>query len=84
MTQQYLTVDGIYKEGRITTDSDLIPLGSFHVLITFLNPLEDLHLDEEKLKDIPHLPQEELSPLSINHVGITKRELEILHGGTKG
>lgn len=84
MAQQHLTIDGTYVDGHVTAISDFLPRGSFHVLITFLEPLEDYQVEENAPAVFVQLSHEELSQMSINNYGITNRELEILRLVKKG
>lgn len=84
MAKQYLTIDGTYIEGRVTPISDILPRGSFQVLITFLGPLTETPGGEDKSKIFVQLSQEDLSQMTINRFGITDRELDILRLVQKG
>ena len=78
MAKQYLTVYGTYMDGRVTSDSEKLPQGSFRVLITFLEPLADARGEEKKLKASIYLSKKELDQRIQNLFGINGRELKIV------
>lgn len=80
MKEQFLTVEGLYRNGKIESQSKLLPKDSFRVLITFLEPIPD---GTETLTRLD-LTQEEINKFVIGRFGITDRELEILQMVHKG
>lgn len=84
MAQQHLTIEGTYIDGCVTAISDLLPQGSFYVLITFLEPLEDARVEDNNSPVFVQLSREELNQMTINNFGISNRELEILRLVEKG
>jgi DNA-binding NarL/FixJ family response regulator len=80
MKEQFLTVEGLYRNGKIESQSKLLPKDSFRVLITFLEPIPDGTGTSTRLD----LTQEEINKFVIGRFGITDRELEILQMVHKG
>ncbi|HPN54285.1 MAG TPA: response regulator transcription factor [Anaerolineaceae bacterium] len=72
MENQLVTVRGIYQNGQIEIQSPFLPKGGYHVLITFLEPIE------------AEAQSQSLTGARVERLGLSKKEFEILKLIQKG
>lgn len=79
MENQYITIKGVYQDGQILPQSPFVPKGTYQVLITFLEPVEESETAVNVL-----MSQQEAHARLLEQLKITKREFEVLQLVQKG
>jgi DNA-binding NarL/FixJ family response regulator len=84
MDNQYVTIKGMYRDGQFVPLSTFLPKGSFQVLITFLEPIIEEEVENQKAMVALKLSPMEINDLRLRQFGVTDRELAILQLVQKG